>query len=228
MNTLDIIVIVVVLLSAALAFARGFIREVLSIVSWIGAAVIAYYGYSYVAPFAERFLPKGPFANLAAAAGVFIVALIVLSILTAAISRRVSQSKLSSFDRVFGLIFGVVRGAILVSLAYLALNWFLPPEKPRPDWIAQARSLPMLQSGANTIESLVPAGFRERALTTATEAGAKVVGQSEADTAMRALSLPRPSNKPAPDAAKPPTYDPKSQQELNRLSDQVQGQPPQK
>ncbi len=82
MNTLDIIVAVVLVLSAGFAYMRGFVRELLAIVAWVGAAVITFYGYIYIAPFAERFVPKGPLANISAGAVVFIVALIVLSIIT--------------------------------------------------------------------------------------------------------------------------------------------------
>jgi membrane protein required for colicin V production len=220
MNTLDIIVVVVVVLSAGFAYMRGFVREALAIVAWFGAAVITLYGYSFAVPFAERFLPKGPIANSAASAVVFIVALVILSIITATIARRVHHSGMSSFDRLFGLLFGLARGAVLVALGYLALAWYLG-DKPKPDWVTQARSLPLLQSGSNAIKSLIPAGWTDQVKSTAARAGVPVDQNSDADNAVRAMAAPKPAAKPEDPA---PAYKPHDRAEMNRLIDQQQGQ----
>ncbi len=220
MNTLDIVVVVVVLLSAGFAYMRGFVRELLAIVAWLGAALITFYGYIYVVPFAEKFLPKGPIANIGAGAVVFLVALIVLSIITGNVSKRVSQSGMSSFDRLFGLLFGLVRGAVLVALGYIALAWYLPPDKPRPPWVMEARSLPLLQAGANMLESLVPTKWREQVKTTASHEG-KSDSAGDADAATRALASPKPSAKPADPA---PTYRQQDRADMDRLINQQQGQ----
>jgi len=222
MNTLDLIVVAVILLSAAFAFARGFIREILSIAAWVGAAFATIYGYPYAAPLAESFLPKGPFANAAAAALVFIVALIFLSIITSVVARRVARTGLSSFDRLFGLIFGVVRGAILVILGYIALAWYMPADKPRPDWVTQARTLPFLQQGADTVEAWVPAIWREHAKITVEDARHEVDQASDAAGAMRALTSPKPATHAAPDA--PPNYNQNDRKDMNRLIQQNQNQ----
>jgi len=222
MNTLDLIVVAVILLSAAFAFARGFIREVLSIAAWVGAAFATIYGYAYAAPAAESFLPKGPFANAAAAAVVFIVALILLTIVTSLLARRVARTGLSPFDRLFGFVFGLVRGAIVVVLGYLALAWYMPADKPRPDWVTQARSLPFLQQGADTLMAWIPEGWREHAKTTVEDARHDVDQASDAAGAMRALASPKPATHAAPDA--PPNYNQNDRKDMNRLIQQNQNQ----
>lgn len=222
MNTLDIVVIVVMLASAVFAFARGFVREILSIAAWLGAALLTIYGYRFAVPFVERMMAPGPFANGVAAAAVFLIALIVLTIITSTIAHRVAQSGASSFDRLFGLIFGLARGAFLVTLGYIALAWYMPPDKAQPDWITQARTLPLLRAGAEMVESWVPANWRERANSTATEARNKVDGETGADNAIRALSTPRQSDKPATGAAN--GYNQNDRTDMNRLIQQQQGQ----
>jgi membrane protein required for colicin V production len=218
MTALDIGVIVVMVLSAGFAFMRGFVREVLAIVAWVGAAVITYYGYAYAVPLAEKFLPKGPFANIAAGVVLFVVALIVLSILTGTLAKRTSQSGMSSFDRLFGLVFGLVRGAVLVSLVFIALNWYLPPDKHRPDWMTQAKSRPLLAAGADMLESVIPAKWREQVEATA---GRAPIQPDNADKAVRALSAPKP---PASTDNPTPAYRAQDRADMNRLIDQEQGQ----
>jgi len=150
MNLLDIIVIGVILLSGLFAFARGFVKEALSVAAWVGAAFAVLYGLPYAAPFAERFLPKGPVADAAAALALFLAALIVLSLATSAIAGRVKESSLSAVDRTLGLVFGLVRGLVLVCLLYVALSWALPAgRQQQPGWIAEAKTLPLLANGAS-------------------------------------------------------------------------------
>jgi membrane protein required for colicin V production len=217
MNTLDLIVVAVILLSAAFAFARGFIREILSIAAWVGAAFATIYGYSYAVPAAESVgLPK-PFSDAAAAAVVFIVALIFLSIITSVVARRVARTGLSSFDRLFGLIFGVARGAILVILGYIALDW---AEKPAPDWVTQARTLSFLQEGAKTLKAWVPATFQERAKTTVEDARHDVDQASDAAGLLRA---PPPLKSTKPDQSTN-AITKKDQAEKNNKINQLQKQ----
>jgi membrane protein required for colicin V production len=223
MTALDIGVLIVMLLSAGFAFMRGFIREVLAIVAWVGAAVITYYGYPFGVPLAEKFLPKGPFANIAAGAVLFVVALIVLSILTSTVAKRTSQSGMSSFDRLFGLVFGLVRGAVLVSLAYIALTWYLPPERPQPEWLTHSHSRPLLAAGADMIESVIPTKWREQVKATAAHAPRpdNTDTTDNAEKAERALSAPK---LPAATGNAAPAYRAQDRADMNRLINQEQGQ----
>lgn len=222
MNALDIGVVVVILLSGLLAFARGFVKEALSVGAWIGAAFAALYGMGYVSPIAERFLPKGPVAEAAAAIVVFLVALILLSFVTSAVSSRVKESALSAVDRTLGLIFGLVRGVVLVCLGYIALSWALPPDHQRPAWIAEARTLPILANGADRLRMLVPTAYREKAAATASDTRRAAEQVKEAAGAMGALSTPRQHTGPGHGPA--PVYTPDDQRDLNRLIQQQQEQ----
>ena len=88
----DIVILVVLLISALLAFARGFVKEMLSVFAWVGAALAALYGFPYVRPLARKYVSVEIVADLIAGAAVFVVALIRLSILSQAISSGVRQS----------------------------------------------------------------------------------------------------------------------------------------
>lgn len=162
MNALDIFVIGIVILSGLFAFARGFVRECLSIVSWVGASAAALYATPYLRPYAEHFVPKGAVADATAAGAAFIVTLVVLTVVTGTISRRVRSSSLSALDRTLGLVFGLMRGALVVAIGFLALSFVLPPGTERPQWIAQSRTAPLFSEATRGLAGIVPASLRQR------------------------------------------------------------------
>ncbi len=221
MNGLDLAVVTVIVMSGVFAFARGFVKEALSIVAWAGAAFAALYGSAYLLPAAGRSLPKSSVTPVVAGIILFLVVLVMLSLLTSALSRRVKQSGLSAVDRSLGLVFGLVRGVVLVCLGYLALSWALPPdERQQPAWMANARTLPFLETGADRLRALVPAVYRDRAAAAVrnTRPGASQI--EEAAGAIRALSKPRgPAES---DREHGRVYSPDDQNELNRLIQQRQ------
>ena len=93
MNALDLAILGVIALSAVFAFARGFVREALSIVAWVGAALITLYGFNYVYGSVVRFVTTPLLADLIAGAGLFVVSLIVLTILTGFLARFVQLER---------------------------------------------------------------------------------------------------------------------------------------
>lgn len=128
----DGVVLAVVVLSAILAYARGFVRELLSILGWIGAAIAAF----IFAPAVEPLMREIPVLRdvigascelgiLAAFAVVFAAALILFSIFTPLLSGAIQNSALGPVDQGFGFLFGVARGVILVLIAFLVYEQVL-------------------------------------------------------------------------------------------------------
>lgn len=159
-NFLDIALLAVVLLSGLLALLRGFVHEVLSFGAWVGAALVSLYVFPYLQPHARELIAIQVVADIASGVLVFLVALVLLSLVAKSLAARVQDSSLSSLDRTLGLVFGLVRGAVLVSLAWLIFAW-LVPEAQRPAWVKEARAVPMLMRGAELLRSLVPESFIE-------------------------------------------------------------------
>ncbi|MGH7054431.1 MAG: CvpA family protein, partial [Stellaceae bacterium] len=141
MNLLDLAVLAVLVLSAIFAFARGFVREALSILAWGGAALITYVAFDPVYGILARVIHTPLLAYVVDGAGVFIISLIVLTILTGYLARFLRFGALSAIDRTLGLLFGIARGVVLVCLAYLLLDVSVP-QKDRPVWVNTARSTP--------------------------------------------------------------------------------------
>jgi len=158
-NVVDIIIVGVILVSGALAFFRGVVRELLSIVGWVVAAGVAYYGFNALRPYTRQLIDSPLVADLATGALLFVAALVTMSVIGHALSRRVRESHLGALDRSLGFVFGVLRGAIIVSIAYLMIAWAVPPDE-QPDWLRQARALPLVEYGAGLIAHAIPAAAR--------------------------------------------------------------------
>jgi membrane protein required for colicin V production len=150
---LDVILIAIMLISGFLAMVRGFTREVLSIFSWAVAAVAALYLTPKYAGLLEPYVGNPSIAQIAFAAGVFILTLIVVSLITFRISDSVLDSRVGALDRSFGFIFGLVRGFLLVAIVFILFNALA---RDQPEWVRNARSYPILQSTQVAIESLLP------------------------------------------------------------------------
>ncbi|KAB0680653.1 CvpA family protein [Aureimonas leprariae] len=166
---LDGILLGVTLISALLAMVRGFSREVLSILSWAVAAAAAFFFYQPVTPYVQKYVDNEKIAMAGAAAGVFVVTLIVVSFITLRIADFIIDSRVGALDRMLGFVFGAVRGVLLVVVAMLLFNFLTPPES-QPAWVANARSKPMLDDIGARLEAavpqkpmeLLPAGIREK------------------------------------------------------------------
>jgi len=216
MNPLDLGVIAVIGLSAIFAFARGFVREALSIIAWVGAGFATLYGFNAVYAIVDPMVHNPLLSQLIAGFGLFVAALIVLTIVTGVVAGTVRSSGLSPIDRTLGFIFGLARGAFIVSLAYLFLDVSVQ-KNDRPAWLRDAKSEPYLQQGADMLRNFLPESLRMKSAAAADEVIKTVSPAIEADKAMRALTNPTGPPATADQAPPAPTYKPSDQRELNRL-----------
>jgi len=151
---LDVILVVIMLVSGFLAMVRGFTREVLSIFSWAMAAVAALYLTPRYSSVLSPYIDNPTAAMIAFAAGVFLITLIIVSLITFRISDRVLDSRVGALDRTFGFLFGLARGFLLVAIVFIL---FSALARDQPAWILEARSYPILKQTQVAIESLIPA-----------------------------------------------------------------------
>ena len=157
----DIIVLVVVAISALIAFTRGFTKEVLSLLGWVGAIFITIFVFPYVEPYALDLIGNKWMARIATGVGVFILALVVLSIFSNFISKSIQESFISGLDRALGIIFGVFRAWLLLSILYIAISIFYDQEKDIPPDMRSAKTAPAITLGANILWSLLPDRLRQ-------------------------------------------------------------------
>lgn len=126
---IDGVVALVIVLSALLAYARGFVREAMAIAGWIAAAVLAFIFAPQAMPLIRELPVIGEFLTdscelsvIAAFAAVFALALIVVSFFTPLFSSLVQRSALGGLDQGLGFLFGVARGILLVAVAFFVYD----------------------------------------------------------------------------------------------------------
>jgi membrane protein required for colicin V production len=155
---LDVILVVIMLISAFLAMLRGLTREMLSIMSWALAALAALFIYQLYRDSVRALFPADTPAILAdgvLVVTVFLIVLVIVSLITVRLSDRVLDSRVGALDRTLGFVFGLLRGLLLVVIAYELLIAIMPKET-LPGWVTEARSLPVIESTGRAIISLLP------------------------------------------------------------------------
>ncbi len=162
MTWVDGVVLAVLALSGVIAFFRGMVREVLGVGAWIGAVLAALLLRADVAALLPESVQPPWVAEALAAAGVFIVVLVVLSLLIGAVANRVQDSMLGGVDRALGMVFGLARGAFLVVVAYILGGTLLPATEQWPEPVRQARLLPFVVDGAHWVTDHLPPEVRPR------------------------------------------------------------------
>jgi membrane protein required for colicin V production len=191
LQILDFVLFGFMLVSGLVALARGFTREILSLLTWILAAVAAYFAVQQPAlmEFAGHQISNKTIATVTVAGVAFLLTLIILSIFSVRMSDWVVDSAAGAFDRTLGFIYGLARGLVFVSICYLFYGWMFPSDK-QEDWIKNAQSLPIIESVGKFIVDYIPPDVRknfERNRLTANPEGA-VVAPAEDGTQQQGYS----------------------------------------
>lgn len=154
-------VAIIIVLSALLAYSRGFVREAMAIAGWIGATVLAFIFADQVQPLIRQIPVVGDFIGdscelsiIASFAAVFALALVVVSIFTPLFSSLVQRSALGGIDQGLGFLFGVARGVLLVAIAFFVYQEVLTAQSI--DMIDDSRSAVVFNQFTDQIASQDP------------------------------------------------------------------------
>ncbi|NOT39560.1 MAG: CvpA family protein [Alphaproteobacteria bacterium] len=153
LTIVDYVVLGVLLLSGLIAAYRGFLKETLSVSSWLIAALAAVFFWPVTKPFARALLQPDVLADILALIGVFFLILIPASFMSFRLSELVRESSAGPLDRSLGFVFGLARGLLVVGLGYVVFT-SLASEENHPGWVREARLLPVVRGTAEVILSL--------------------------------------------------------------------------
>ena len=142
MAVADYVIVGVIAISALIGVARGFVREVLSLAIW-GVAVIFAVGFAGdIAASLPKRLEGDSLRYVTAFAVVFVGTLVIGALVQWIVSRLVQTTGLSGTDRLLGLLFGGLRGAVVCIVAVIALRPFAYQET----WWHASRGIPLLSA----------------------------------------------------------------------------------
>jgi membrane protein required for colicin V production len=154
MNWVDILILSILILSAAVSLVRGFVREALSLATWIIAVWIAFtFAPSAAVPLKAWISP--PYLGVGVAFVLILLSVLLLgSIVNYAMGRVVQGTGLAGTDRLLGVLFGGARGMVLVMMvvAFAAMT-----PLPKEPWWEQSVLLGHFQRWASRLTELLPA-----------------------------------------------------------------------
>lgn len=159
---IDAIVAAVIVLSAILAYSRGLVREALAIAGWVAAAVLAFLFARQAEPLLREIPMVGDFlrdscelSTIGGFAAVFALGLILMALFTPLFSSFVQRSVLGGIDQGLGFLFGVLRGVLLVSVAFIVYDRAVGGEAIA--MVDNSRSATVFASFQSALESNIPA-----------------------------------------------------------------------
>ncbi len=153
MTVVDVVVIFVIFLSALFSLIRGFVKEAISLATWIIAIWLA----ATFAPKLAAVLPnsiESEAVRQAVGFGVlFVLTLVIGAIINTLINQLVKKTGLSGADRIFGVAFGVLRGGLIV-IVFVVIGGMTP--LPDTDWWQSSTMLQWFESAAIVIQDYIP------------------------------------------------------------------------
>lgn len=159
MNWLDLVIIGIILISALISLVRGFVKESISLASWIVAGIIA---FRYFAALSELLLPyiESPTLRTGTAFSIlFVCTLIIGAIINFMASQMVSKTGLSGTDRTLGVVFGAARGALIVTMIVLLAG--LTP-MPSESWWQESAAIEYFVTIASWLKEILPQDIASR------------------------------------------------------------------
>lgn len=170
LNLFDLIFICATLIFVLIAFLRGFVREVFALINWVISILLCYALAPYATKFVGSYTDNILVANIASSAIVFMLIFIFIALSTNKWAKAIQEKVPSSFDKSFGVLFGVVKTLIVFGIIYsLTVNFYamlLGSNKSHdkatvkhsvkmPDWLAQAKTLPLTRIFGTMLDPFV-------------------------------------------------------------------------
>ena len=219
-NAFDFGVLAFVLVTGLMGLSVGFIKGGLWLGCWVGAIFATLYGYPFIEPTAAAWLKNRDIianqflADVAVGAGIFIVSLIFLFMVSSIMTGWVRGSRLNALDRSLGFLAGLVAAVLIVSAAYIPVvaSWDKPEEQP--EWLRAARLRPVIEWTSGIVQTLLPREITDSLPARANGAGAGPAPWTGDSQSVEALSTPK---LPEPNSTKPDGYTARERSDMERL-----------
>jgi membrane protein required for colicin V production len=154
MSWLDLVILIIIVLSALISLIRGFVKESISLVTWIVAGLLAFRYFTPMAALLEPYVSAPTIRAITAFGLLFVSTLVIGAVVNFIMSQLVSKTGLSGTDKALGVVFGAARGVLIVTMVVLLAS--LTP-MPEASWWQESATVGMFQQLAEWIRAIIPA-----------------------------------------------------------------------
>lgn len=160
MVAVDYVLIGIIAVSTLISLLRGFLREILSLVTWILAGAVALAFTPQLAGMLESMIEIPALRAVVAFVVLFVIVLILGAVVSFLIGQVVKKNGLSGADRVLGLLFGLARGLVIVIVLVFLIG--LTPMS-QDDWWRESAMVDALSRTTAWLEQFLPEELLQRA-----------------------------------------------------------------
>ena len=158
MTIFDYLVLFVLISSVIISTLRGLVKEILSLLGWVVAFVVANMYGAKLAPMLPDLVPGETARLIAAFVILYLGVRVLMGLLSLAIGALITASGLSLADRGLGGLFGLGRGIVIVLAAVILCGMTSIPQQ---DFWKDALLSPMAETGARTVKPFLPAALAQ-------------------------------------------------------------------
>ena len=155
-------VIAVLVISALFSTLRGMTREFLGLTGWFVSIALSRVIAPYLEPTIDSFVPVEGLAGILSWALPFAGSVVVWYILASLISPGLKRAGLGVLDRWLGILFGIARGLVLITLLYSGTVMILKSEDKLPTAMSESASAPSIRYITSLFAPLLPAGLSDK------------------------------------------------------------------
>ncbi len=162
MTPVDYVILAIVVLSALIGLARGFLREVISLATWVIALWVAWHYSDSLTPHLGGALATEPYGTWAARTLIALGILILGTLVGITAGNFVRVSLFSGFDRFLGFLFGLLRGGLVLGVGVIVAGTLRLDGEP---WWKQATLIPYAETAGDAVRIVVGDAARNAGLT---------------------------------------------------------------
>lgn len=154
-NSIDLLIIITCIFSMLIGFFRGFFREILGLCAYAAAALLAKKDPGFSRNILDQWIENPALLKVVNQFSVFFILLLIFLALSHALANLLRKCVSDHADHVTGMIFGLLRGVIVIALCYTGSLFFVPPSK-QPHVISSSKSHAWMDAASKMIIPLLP------------------------------------------------------------------------
>lgn len=160
LGVIDLCILGIIAISVLFALYRGLVRELLGISSWLLAGFTALYSFDPLLSACEGTFENAKLSAMIISVLLALLVLVIMTIINAAITKRLRKSSLSGLDRIFGFFFGIARALLIVALVYIFAAVMMLSPKYLAEIKAKNRSIEYVEIIAGYVQSVFPENIK--------------------------------------------------------------------